>query len=72
MDAKDFIKEVNSLRLNNKNSWYQFTGEVEGKQVSLEGYNTWLQIFKVNGLDYSNGMDAKVGEFKTALEKPFN
>jgi len=40
---------VNDLRLANKGKWFYFSGMVEGKEVKIKCYNTWLQIFRVNG-----------------------
>lgn len=69
MNTLDFVKTVNKLRLDNKNKWYYWQGEVNGKDVNLKGYGTWLQIFKINNWDCSNVMEQKVGEFKKHLEK---
>ena len=72
MKTIDFTKHINKLRLNNKSSWYSYSGIVDGKNVSLKAYGTWLQIYKVNGVDYSNCMDVSVKKFKEDLQKPFN
>ena len=66
-----FIKHINKLRTQNKGSWYTFTGVVDGKEVQLKGTDTWLQIYKVDGIDYSNPMQRKVKDFKEDLLKPF-
>ncbi len=71
MDFHDFIREINRMRLLNKNKWYSYMGCVEGKNISVKGFATWLQIFKVDGIDYSNPMERSVGEFKDDLETPF-
>lgn len=72
MNVKDFVKKINMLRLEDKESWYEWQGEVEGKSVRLKGYNTWLQIFKVDGVDYySDPIDNKVAKFKKELTTPF-
>ena len=72
ISATVFIKTINDLRLKNKNKWVFFTGVVENKKVELKLYNTWLQIYKVNGLDFSNCMDRKPTEFKEDLLKGLN
>ena len=71
ISVQEFVKQINQLRRNNKNKWYYFLDTVEGKKVQLKGYNTWLQIYKVNGIDYSNCMDGTVKQFNTTLIKPF-
>ena len=71
MDAKEFVKVVNNIRLSNKDKWYTFVGEVEGKQVSLKAYGTWLQVFRVNEVSYANCMERTITEFKGDLAAPF-
>lgn len=68
-DLKLFIKTINNLRL--KGSWYQYVGMVDGKDIKIKGYGTWLQIFKVNGIDHSNCMGQSIKQFKDALLKAF-
>lgn len=71
MKLEAFTKEINALRLKNKNAWYQFTGTVEGRKVEIKGYNTWLHIYRVDGVTYGGGMGCKVSQYKEALIKPF-
>lgn len=72
MKLETFTKEINGLRLKNKNAWHQFTGSVEGRKVEIKGYNTWLQIYRVDGVNYGGGMGGKVNQYKKDLIKPFN
>ena len=67
MNTQDFIKTVNDLRLANKNSWYTWQGVVNGKNVQLKGYKTWLQLFYVDGLQNGNCSDKSVKDFKQDL-----
>ena len=67
MNTQEFIKTINALRLENKVKWYQWQGEVNGKQVALKGYNTWVQRLNVGGISHSSGMDISVKEFKEFL-----
>ena len=67
LNKSDFIKTVNSLRLTNKNSWYMWQGTVENKTVRLKGYQTWLQIFEVDGLRVPTVSDISVSDFKKLL-----
>jgi len=70
--VKDFVKNVNEMRVANKNNWFAYTSRVEGKQVQIKAYNTWAQIFKVDGIDYAGAMDLNVKQFKALLNEPFN
>lgn len=69
MNTQDFVKEINSLRLANKGKWYTWQGVVNGKDVSLKGYNTWLQILRVNGLQCGNCADRSIKAFKSDLSE---
>ena len=67
MNTQEFIKTVNTLRLENKGSWYQWCGEVNNHNVSLKGYNTWVQRLKVDDTIYGGNMEVSVKEFKEFL-----
>lgn len=68
MNTEQFVKEVNSLRLATKNKWYMNEYNVNGKHVRIKGYNTWLQIFTVDGINQNTVMDISVTEFKNTLK----
>ena len=72
MNTSEFVKSVNKLRLNNKNKWYYWQGVVNGKNVSLKGFGTWLQIFNINGWNCANAMEQKVSCYKKHLENMVN
>ena len=55
-----FIADLKKLRLGSKNQWYFFVGKVNGKQVTVKGYHTWLQNFIVDGIRCDNPMDQSV------------
>ena len=67
VNTEAFVKEINKLRL--KGGWYYFIGLVNDKPVNIKGYNTWLQIFTVDGYRISSPMDISVKEFKNNLRK---
>ena len=67
MTNQEFIKHANNLRLASKGNWYQFTGIVDGKHVCIKGYSTFLQIFRVDGIQQNCTMDNSVGNFKLEL-----
>lgn len=67
MTKQEFILDVNNSRKGIKNNWYYWKGEVEGKHVLIKGYNTWLQVFEVNGKRIDGPMDISVKEFNNIL-----
>lgn len=70
MNTKQFVKEVNALRLANKGKWYTWHGEVNERVVGIKGYGTWLQVFRVAGKpSQANNMERSVSEFKADLTK---
>ena len=72
MTKEEFIKIVNYRRRHNKNKWYGFYGVVAEKTVELKSYNTWLQIYRVNGITYPGLHGLSVKDFKEELLQPFN
>lgn len=72
MNAIDFVKEINALRLQNKGNWYTWKGVVNNKQVVLKGYATWLQVFKVDNLTIPTVSDISVKDFKATLSNAVN
>lgn len=69
LNTQDFIKTINSLRLENKNKWYTWQGVINDKTVMVKGFGTWLQIFKVDGLHVPTCSDISVKEFKLLLSQ---
>ena len=68
MKTDEFVKQINSLRLQNKNKWYTYQVTVNNKTVALKGYGTWLQILRVDGLTFPTVADISVTEFKQVLK----
>ena len=71
INSESFFKLINDARKSNKNQWYGFVGAVEGKEVSLKGYNTWLQVYRVDGLNQPTISDISVKKFNEELSRPF-
>lgn len=63
----EFVKEVNAARRANKDKWYQWAGVVNGKEVKIKAYNTWLQIFRIDGLQANTVGDISVAKFNECL-----
>lgn len=72
MNTEQFIKTINDTRLANKNQWYFWKGQVNGKDCELKGFNTSLQILRINGLNHPTICDISVKEFKNTLEEAAN
>lgn len=72
MNVQEFTKVINRLRRDNKNSWYHWRGTVQGIDVALKGYRTWLQMFKVARFDCGGCADISVKKFVETLEAPFS
>ncbi len=43
-------------------TWHTYTGTINNKAVEVKVYGLWMQIFRINGIDYANP------EFKTQKE----
>jgi hypothetical protein len=67
LNTIDFVKTLNTLRLQNKGKWYTWSGTVNNKTVQIKAYGTWLQLFFVDGLQCGNCADRIVKEFKNDL-----
>ena len=68
MNKIDFVKHINGLRKGSKGQWYSFVGTVDGKSVSIKGFGTWLQIYRVDGIDQNTTMDNSVSNFTIELQ----
>ena len=67
LNTVDFVKTLNTLRLQNKDKWYTWVGTVNNKTVQIKAYGTWLQIFKVDGFIVPTCSDISVTDFKKLL-----
>lgn len=69
MEFEAFKKQVNGLR--KAGGWYTLRTIVLGAFVEIKGYGTWLQIFRVNEIQWDNVADCSVAQFNRDLAKPF-
>ncbi len=67
LNTIDFVKTLNTLRLQNKGKWYTWVGTVNNKTVQIKGYATWLQVFKIDGFIVPTCSDISVSDFKKLL-----
>lgn len=72
MNKDEFKIHINKLRKANKGQWVFASLIVENKEVQFKAFNTYIQIFKVDGIRYGGRMDINVKEFNQELDKPFN
>lgn len=69
LDTDTFVDTINKLRKSNKDKWFQWVGEVNGKKVELKVFNTGIQIFRVDGVRHGGLLDINVTKFKSELRK---
>lgn len=70
MTIDTFIKTINRLRRLHKDNWYTFTGLVNGNHVEIKGFGTWLQIFRINGVNHGSTMGLSVSQYNWLLNNP--
>lgn len=66
-NTDEFVKEINTIRLSNKDKWFTWSGMVNGYEVSLKAFNTWVQVINVGMVKESGPMDCTPKEFKQFL-----
>ena len=67
MDKIELIKQINTKRKAIKNEWYYINTYFNNRHILIKGFGTWLQVFTIDGIDHSNGMDMSVKEFNKHL-----
>ncbi len=60
---------INEARKTNKNKWYTLRINQAGKTIEVKGYNTWLQILRIDGINNPSRMDISVKEFNDHLDQ---
>jgi len=68
---QEFLKLINDTRKLHRQDWYSFNGYVNGKQVAVKGFGTWLQQYIVGEVNTSSGMEISVKQFNERLNSPF-
>lgn len=67
--VSDFMQYAKGMRKENKNNWYAYVGNVGGNSIELKIYDTWIQIFKNNGIHQTDCIDVSVKELFNTIEK---
>ena len=63
---------VRKLVLANPNKWIVGRGTLNGKEYEFKIWDTWIQIYRVDGINYANNCgQTGVRAFKRDLERPF-
>jgi hypothetical protein len=72
--ATEAIKQANSARLANPNAWLFMSVDVGGSQEPLlvKSWNTSIQAMTRNGVRFGSIWDAKVFDWKKAIEYALN
>jgi hypothetical protein len=66
-DTAVAVKDINALRLENKDQWVFAEILHRGKIVLLKSYNTSIQILRVDGVNHGGQWDISVKDFKAAI-----
>jgi hypothetical protein len=67
-DVDYIVKEVNKLRLSNKNKWLFLEINFKGNIILIKSFDTWIQIAKYNDMVIgSTPSDCKVSAFKNEI-----
>jgi hypothetical protein len=67
---KEVTKVINNLRKMNKNQWYSITLlDEKNNLIEVKGFNTWLQVFRINRINNPSHMDISVNDFINHIER---
>ena len=70
---ENILDDINKLRLSNKGKWYTYVViDNKNRLIEIKGFNTWLQIFKIDGIHHSLGLDLPVKTFKSEIMQALN
>ena len=69
---QSIIELIDTERRTHKNKWYVFVTHFFGKSIVIKGFGTWLQVFKINGINHANPMGQTVKQFKQHVINALN
>lgn len=64
----DFLIAWKAHRLANKNKWIVCRVMLHGCMVEIKQFNTWMQVFRINGYNFPNLMDQPVCKYEAHLK----
>jgi hypothetical protein len=67
--VSDFMQYAKTMRKESKGKWYAYIGNVNGNSIELKIYDTWIQVFRNNGIHQSTCIDTTVTEFFNTIQK---
>ena len=67
-----FLLFLKAKRKENKNNWYAYFGSVNDQKIELKIYDTWLQLFNINGINISTPMEMSVKTFFETIKTNLN
>lgn len=67
--VSDFMQYAKAMRKENKKRWYAYVGNVGGNSIELKIYDTWIQVFRNNGIHQRTCIDVSVKELFNTIEK---
>ena len=68
MTKQEFITLFHAKRKASKNSWFLLREEIDGNEVALKAFGTWIQRLEYKGWKDSGPSDCKVKDVTTYLE----
>jgi hypothetical protein len=67
MCERTLFIQMNEGRI--RGGWYSDRVKLDsGREIEYKGYGTWLQVFKIDGVDYSNAHEQGVREWKEYVQ----
>ena len=72
--ATDAIKQASAARLGNPDTWIFMSIDIDGSQEPLlvKSWNTSIQTMTRNGVRFPSTFDAKVTDWKKAIDEALN
>lgn len=68
ISAPEFATVANRERLANKNKWVWIDAVLDdGRAIQYKAYNTYIQIFRIDGISHTPAMGLTATQFKQHL-----
>lgn len=67
--VNEAFNNIDYMRKSSKGGWYCAEFQLCSLQILVKGYKTWLQVFRIDGTDYSNPMEQSVETFRKHVIK---
>lgn len=60
-DIAVIVRILNDMRRKSKDKWYFYRNKT--LKIDFQAFNTYIHIFRINGVNYKSGHGMKVKEF---------